>query len=113
MPSARRRPRRHVRIQTQKSAPGYSAKNDTEGAPATPTKRNIAMPNDTTIPSSSATPAGSPPRVTADLDQSDLGDLVSLWTDWDRYGCMFPLEYLPEAIAALQALQAKLSGAQA
>lgn len=112
MPSARRRPRRHVRIQTQKSAPGYSAKNHTEGAPATSTKGIIAMPNDTTIPSSSATPAVSP-RVTADLDQSDLGDLVSLWTDWDRYGCMFPLEYLPEAIAALQALQAKLSGAQA
>lgn len=70
------------------------------------------MSNDTTISSSSATSA-TPPRVTADLHESALGDQVSLWTDWDHDGGTFPVEYLPEVIAALQAVQAKMNGAQA
>lgn len=71
------------------------------------------MPNDTTIPSSSATPAGSPPRVTATLHRSALGDQVNLWTDWAHSDGIFPAEYLPEVIAALQTIQAELNGVSA
>lgn len=63
------------------------------------------MSNDTTIPSSPATLVGSPQRATATLLASDLGDQVNLWTDWDHSGGTFPVEYLPEVIAALQAIQ--------
>ncbi len=48
--------------------------------------------------------------VTANLDESELGDLVSLWTDWDREGTNFPVEYLPRVIASLQRLQDKIGG---
>ena len=44
-------------------------------------------------------------RVRATLDTSDLGNIIVLWTDWDRVGTNFPAEYLAEVIAALQALQ--------
>ncbi|WP_411731728.1 hypothetical protein [Paeniglutamicibacter sp.] len=53
-------------------------------------------------------PSHPAPLVLASLDESALGDLVTLWTDWDRTGTNFPAEYLPQVIAALQAIQARI-----
>lgn len=48
------------------------------------------------------------PHVVAGVDESALGDLVTLYTDWDGEGTSFPVEYLPQVIASLQAVQNKL-----
>ena len=48
------------------------------------------------------------PLVFAGVDESALGSLVTLWTDWDRDGTNFPTEYLDKVIAALQAVQARI-----